>query len=587
MKKIILYILLIVITGISLNGCSDLDTYPGSSLNKNIFWKTEDHATQAMMGVYAVLRLEHCYGQTQWLNDVYGAISSTRGGAQSMLMGTYNDRNGTIQGKWQTMYDGIQKSNSVIRNVSEMSLDEDLKAELIAEAKFLRALFYFNLLDFFGGVPYYDETTDINVEYATLKKPRSSADEIRSYILSDLNEAISRLRVSWDDANYGRATKGAAYALRGKVYLFNKEWKNAIADFEEVVNNKSNNYGFALDADYARLFKLYNGAKSPEMIFSVQNKGGSGNNYGMPMNNFLGNRGSFGGGQSYHYPSTDLVDMYENADGSPFDWEDIFPGYNTTPVESGQRKAKRMEYLCIEMESGVIVGLRNADTAKVLNAYRNRDPRLMATAIVPYANYLGWVANQPKDLMVALDDTKPGALTAGTLYWDLPIYTSYFFRKFVAEGNLDGAITSRDHTPFTFPVIRYADVLLMLAEAYNEDGQLEKAVIEINKVRARASVNLPGLNSGATWMAVTTKDQMAARIRKERAVEFAGEGLRFSDLRRWGFAIASEAIAGNGDAKNIYGESLYVRKFSERDMLWPIPAVEIEMNPELKQNPGW
>lgn len=578
MKKIIVFISIVII-GISLNGCSDLDTYPGNSLNQNIFWKTESHAKEALMGVYSVLRAEHCYGQTHWINDVLGSIYATRGGMQGIQNGTYNDRNGTILAKWQKLYDGVQKSNHVISNVSNMSsLSDDTKAAYIAEAKFLRALFYFNLLDFFGGVPYYDETTDINKEYATLLKPRSSADEIRSHILSDLNEAVSKLPPTWDAVNYGRATKGAAYALRGKVYLYNKEWKNAIADFEEVVNNKSNNYGYALDPDYARIFKLYDGAKSTEMVFSVQNKGGSGNPYGMPMNNFLGNRGSYGSGQSYHYPSVQLVDMYENTDGSPFNWDDIHPGYNAS-VE------KREEFLCVETEGGVIVGMRSADTAKVLNAYRNRDPRLMAVAIVPYANYAGWVANAPKNLMIALDGTKPGVLTAGTLYWDLPVYTGYFCRKFVAEGNLGGSITSRDHTPFEFPVIRYADVLLMLAEAYNEDGQLDKAILEFNKVRAR--VNMPGLNSGAAWMAVTSKEQMAARIRKERAFEFAGEGLRFSDVRRWGFEIAREEITGKGDAVNIYGSTLYLRKFTERDMLWPIPATEREMNPELAQNPGW
>lgn len=87
-------------------------------------------------------------------------------------------------------------------------------------------------------------------------------------------------------------------------------------------------------------------------------------------------------------------------------------------------------------------------------------------------------------------------------------------------------------------------------------------------------------------MLVTSKEQMAERIRKERAVEFAGEGLRFSDLRRWGWEIASKAMS-EVDAINIYGEFIYTHKFSERDMLWPIPGVEIERNEALKQNPGW
>jgi hypothetical protein len=163
-------------------------------------------------------------------------------------------------------------------------------------------------------------------------------------------------------------------------------------------------------------------------------------------------------------------------------------------------------------------------------------------------------------------------------------WITYFWRKFVTEADLDGAMSNRQHTPFEFPLIRYADVLLMLAEAYNEDGQLDKAVAELNKVRAR--VNLPGLNSGAAWLNVTSKDQMAERIRKERAVELAGEGHRFSDLRRWGWEIA-RAANSDVDAVNIYGEFLYTHRFSERDMLWPIPGVEIERNPGLTQNPGW
>ncbi|MDR1153577.1 MAG: RagB/SusD family nutrient uptake outer membrane protein [Bacteroidales bacterium] len=586
MKKIIVYIS-IVIAGISLNGCFDLDTYPGSSMSQSIFWQTEAHAREGLMGIYALLRNNNCYGEQYWYNDVYGCISNSFSN-QAVNNGTYTSRDSYVQDKWQYMYEGVQRTNSVIRNVSGMSLDESAQTELIAEAKFLRALFYFNLLDFFGGVPYYDETTEVNAEYADMKKPGSTAEEIRSHILSDLNAAVSGLRAAWPNADYGRATKGAAYAQRGKVYLYNKEWKNAIADFEEVVYNKSDNYGYALDADYARIFKLYNGAKSTEMIFSVQNKGGP-DAYGMMFNTRYGNRGSFGPGGGALYPSPELIDMYEKPDGSPFDWEEIFPGYNTTPVENGQREAKRQDCLCVEMDNGVIVGMRNADTAKILNAYRNRDSRLMATAIVPYSNYVGWVNNAPKNLMIALDGYKQGILNSGTLYWDAGNIHNCFYRKFVAEGNLDGALTNRDHTPFEFPVIRYADVLMMLAEAYNEDGQLDKAVIELNRVRARESVNLPGLNSGAAWLAVTTKEQMAERIRKERAVELAGEGLRFSDLRRWGFEVAYGETAGKGYAKNIYGENLYARQFTKRDLLWPVPAVEIERNPALEnqQNPDW
>src|SRR5690606_3179238 len=111
-------------------------------------------------------------------------------------------------------------------------------------------------------------------------------------------------------------------------------------------------------------------------------------------------------------------------------------------------------------------------------------------------------------------------------------WNTYVWRKFVPEGNLNGELSARDHTPFNFPMIRLADVMLMLAEAYNETGQEEKAIVEINKVRARAS--MPALNSGIPALAVSGKDGVFQRIIHERAVELACEGHRYFDLKRWG-----------------------------------------------------
>ena len=397
---------------------------------------------------------------------------------------------------------------------------------------------------------------------------------------------ITRLPVSWPASEYGRATKGAAYALRGKVYLYNKEWKNAIADFEEIVNNKSNNYGYGLDSDYARIFKLYNGAKSAEMIFAVQNKGGVGNPYGMEMQWRMGTRNSYGAGGNGLVPSVEMVDMYECPDGKPFNWDNVFPSY------SGMNINQRKDVLCVEYKAGVITSLLNADTAKIMKAYTDRDPRLIATVIVPYSIYRGWYANAPKDMLFILEATGSDAPNEayGTMRNDLGNWRTYFFRKFVTEYNLGGAISDRAHTPFEFPLIRYADVLLMLAEAYNEDGLLDKAVAECNKVRVR--VNMPGLNSGAAWLAVASKEEMRERIYRERAFELLGEGHRFCDLVRWGTA---KTILDGRKAVNIYGSKndngnesyLYQCAFRDRDYLWPIPAVEIEQNPTLTQNPGW
>ena len=579
MKKIIIYLATMLLAAMTFTGCYDLETYPGDKVNEGTFYKTGDHAHQGLMGIYGMLRLNEAYGY-QFCFDHLGDIAYGYN-YYMMFLATYTDRDGTIQAHWQTFYDGIHRVNTFIRSVKGMRgiiTDEQIN-EYVAEAKFLRAMFYFSLTDLFGGVPYYDESTNVNEEFMNLKQPRSSLEEVRAHILEDLDEAIKYLPVEHAASDYGRATIGAAYALRGKVHLYDKEWQSAINDFEEIVYNKSNNYGYALDDDYARVFKLYNGAKSPETVFSIQNKSGVGTEYGMQIQALMGCRGAYGSCWNNTVPSTQLVDMYEFKDGRPFNWDEIFPGYNAMTPE------QRKELLSVEMDgSGTIVGLREADTAKILSAYTCRDPRLMATVIVPYSHYMGNIGRTTNvDLIFALDHNLAGNANGGTIQNNAG-WVSYLYRKFVTEGDQGGAISNRLHTPFAFPLIRFADVLLMLSEAYNEAGQLDKAVTEFNKVRAR--VGMPGLNSGPAWMVVSNKEQMAERIRKERAVEFAGEGLRFSDLRRWGYEIAHKTL-NNVDAVNIYGEPIYTHLFTERDMLWPIPGVERERNKELTQNPGW
>ena len=579
MKKIIIYLATMLLAAMTFTGCYDLETYPGDKVNEGTFYKTGDHAHQGLMGIYGMLRLNEAYGY-QFCFDHLGDIAYGYN-YYMMFLATYTDRDGTIQAHWQTFYDGIHRVNTFIRSVKGMRgiITDEQVNEYVAEAKFLRAMFYFSLTGLFGGVPYYDESTNVNEEFMNLKQPRSSLEEVRAHILEDLDEAIKYLPVEHAASEYGRATKGAAYALRGKVHLYDKEWQSAINDFEEIVYNKSNNYGYALDDDYARVFKLYNGAKSPETVFSIQNKSGVGTEYGMQIQALMGCRGAYGSCWNNTVPSTQLVDMYEFKDGRPFNWDEIFPGYNAMTPE------QRKELLSVEMDgSGTIVGLREADTAKILSAYTCRDPRLMATVIVPYSHYMGNIGRTTNvDLIFALDHNLAGNANGGTIQNNAG-WVSYLYRKFVTEGDQGGAISNRLHTPFAFPLIRFADVLLMLSEAYNEAGQLDKAVTEFNKVRAR--VGMPGLNSGPAWMVVSNKEQMAERIRKERAVEFAGEGLRFSDLRRWGYEIAHKTL-NNVDAVNIYGEPIYTHLFTERDMLWPIPGVERERNDALTQNPGW
>ncbi|MDR1091402.1 MAG: RagB/SusD family nutrient uptake outer membrane protein [Prevotella sp.] len=585
MKKIIYIISLLVL---SFSGCYDLDTYPGDAVNQNQFWKNEAHVKQGLMGVYSALRADQVFG-LQFMFDNLSEIGTGYHDQSyaTVTQGIYSGRTGFVESKWQTLYEMVQRSNGFIRNVQNVNfLTDTEKNAYIAEGKFLRALFYFSLMDLYGALPYYDESVDVNASYNEMKEPRSSVEQIRSYILNDLDAAISGLPAQWEETQYGRATKGSAYALRGKVYLYNKEWVKATADFEEVVYNKTYNYGYQLYDNYKELFALYGTKKSKEMIFAIQNIGGVGNENGMRFAFYLGTRSTFGSCWNNGMPSTDLADMYENIDGKPFDWNDVFPGYNTaTP-------AQRRDFLCIKLSGNGqnIESLLNADTAKILNAYRNRDPRLMASLIVPYSYYLGWnlSTNVPRDMHYILHSSTGGTPSEANGFIrnnQGSAWATYFWRKFVPEGDLKGALTDRSYSPIEFPLIRLADVLLMLSEAYNENNQLDKSIIEFNKVRNRPGVDMPGLNSGPAWLAVTTKEQMRERIYKERAVELACEGHRFSDLRRWGIA---KTILDKRPVSNIYGEKLYDHVFTDRDMLWPVPSAEIEINPDLKpNNTGW
>ena len=563
-----------------LSGCESLDYTPGDQMSGQTFWQTEDHARQAAVGLYAAMKADWCFGLEFTFDMCADLADGTTPWSDISRGNTFASNSSGVQNHWQYLYELVHRSNTVIRNVARMPISQQTIDRVTGEAKFLRAMAYFRMLNCWGGVPYYDETCDINEQFANLKSPRSSADEIRRHILDDLTEAIEKLPVNWEAADLGRATKGAAYALRGKVYLFNGQWEEARADFEEIVYNKSNNYGYSLHPDYNELFRLYNGRHSPEMIFSIQSIDGNTAGYALNIVGYFGNKATMRLiASNCIVPSTTLVDMYENTDGSPFDWDDIFPGFN-----SGDSQLRR-KYMSVAIDQGStrVTDLLECDTTKVMDAYRLRDPRLCLNVITPYSHYLGTDAGStPMDKQFVLaDPSKGGApMEAMAFIRNSEGWNSYFWRKWIPTGNLDGYWGEYNRTPYEFPLIRLGDVILMLAEAYNETGELDKAVTEVNKIRSR--VGMPGLNSGPSWLAVGGKEEMSLRIRRERAFELAGEGQRYWDLRRWGMLEQSVR-----NATDIFGDLMYTRSYQPRHELWPIPLVEMERNTNLTQNPGW
>ena len=572
MKK---YILLLAVAGL-MSSCYDLDQYPHDKLSSGTFWKTETHAHQGMVAMYNTLLNDNVFG-AYYNNDALGEIAMDYNNWQmpSIIKGTYTERDGFVQKKWQSAYDGVFRANLLLQNIDDVEMSNEQKAIYKAEARFMRALYYFHLLDFYGGVPLYDETTIVGNEFMDMRKPRSTAQETLKFILDDLDEAVRTLPVKWESTEYGRATRGAAVALRGKVKLYTKDYTGAKTDFEEIVKDpEGRGYGYRLNDSYPDLFTL-KADQSAEIIFSIQCVNGTNNNYGLAYCLYLGTRAAFGGCWNNNMPTDILADMYEYKDGRPFSWDEIYPGFSTD--RSMQKKIFEAK-LSTDNKS---VATYPADKDKIRTVYEGRDPRLEQTLITPYCHFLGCNGRTPKTMEYVL---AVGVNEANGFLRDNLGHSNYYWRKFVPEGDMDGILEDRAYSPVDFPLIRYADVLLMLAECYNEASQQDEAVAMINLVRQRPSTNMPALNSGATWLEARSKEAVFKRIIHERAVELACEGHRFSDLRRWG--LAKEKL--NYEYDDILGRFIFKRVFEDRDYLFPIPKVEYERNPNLgSPNPGW
>lgn len=572
MKK---YILLLAAAGL-MSSCYDLEQYPHDQLNAGTFWKTENHAHQGMVAIYATLLNENGFG-AYYNNDALGEIAMDYNNWQmpTLIKGTYTDRTGIIQGRWQTCYEGVFRSNLLLQNIDGVDISEELKDRYKGEAKFMRALYYFYLLDFYGGVPLYDENTVVSESFMEMKNPRSSVEDTRNFIMSDLDEAVNVLPVKWESGEYGRATRGAAVALRGKVKLFAQDYAGAAADFEEIVNDPAGRgYGYRLNDSYPDLFTLA-ADQCEEMIFSIQCINGTNNNYGLPYPLRLGTRATFAGCWNNCMPTDLLADMYEYQDGRPFSWDEIFPG-----ISSDRNLQKQIFGAKLSDDKKSVEHYPNA-LEKIRLAYESRDPRLEQSLITPYSYYNGCNGRIPKTMQYVL---AAGVNEANGFIRDNLGHFNYYWRKFVPDGDMDGILEDRSYSPVDFPLIRYADVLLMLAECYNELGKQEEAVALINQVRQRPSTHMPALNSGPQWLEARTKEAVFERIVHERAVELACEGHRFGDLKRW--KLAEQKL--NYEYDDILGNVRFTREFQQRDYLWPIPAVEFERNENLgEQNPGW
>ncbi len=485
--KRVLNITLGVILIISITGCKKfLSVDPPYTQDAENFFQTKEDYEKALTGAYDLLQasfLSLWIGEIASDNAIAGgeSVNDSQGLHQIDNM-THGGVNNELRNILRWNYAGITRVNYIMENKD--NIDFPGKGQIIAEARFLRAYYYFELVKFFGDVPLVIDKR-IGIEEAR-QIPRSPASEVYAQIQDDLEFAASVL--PWTATVKGKATKGAALALLGKAYLYQGKYAEAASTLDEVRNSGI----YALISDYDQLFLAANENNS-ETVFDVQYTGLEGGSYGC------------------------LICLEGNA----------APGFQGIRQYNGPVYGDGNSY--------------NLPTQSLYDAFSPTDPRRDLTIL----DIDAFIAAQPNPESITY------AVGAGG-------HTGYYNNKYIKRQGEIGLPDNDLTSPVNYRVIRYADVLLMAAEAHYQTGNTSTAQQLVNAVRSRAGVQ------GVPVSSINT-------IYNERRFELSGEGHRFFDLVRTG--KAADYIQGFIPGKH---------------ELFPIPQVEIDLaGGNWSQNPGY
>ncbi|MDL2304463.1 RagB/SusD family nutrient uptake outer membrane protein [Bacteroides sp. OttesenSCG-928-D19] len=413
MKKIIYFLLFTVLFGVQ--SCDILDTVPYNQVASSNMWTNEALTNQGVAGIYARMRGWGVYGAASYQLAVipFECLGMTGEAYRSIayLNGTAGSGDTFFSTMWKIFYEGVHRANDGIFNLSEPGgggVDEVTRTRLLAECKFMRAYFYTRLNELYGrygfGVPIYTEPLASVDDCVKTQSPES---EVWALIVQDLTDCINEPNFPNRYTENGRASKGAAYALRGRAYLMQGAVYNynnstglvgsttidksllqkAADDFSKVKG-----CGFDLfQGGYKELFTEANEA-CVEMIFSLQNISKPG--YGSRMQYMAGTRSAGdqtgGTGVSQYSAPPAMVDLYEYKDGRPFVWDEVIPGFLEMPVKDRlvyflRDKEANGEQFVSEDLSKLIdrkipaatkdLYLPEGNEARLQKAWENRDPR--------------------------------------------------------------------------------------------------------------------------------------------------------------------------------------------------------------------
>lgn len=474
--------------------------------------------------------------------------------------------NGDINSSWQAKYEGVARCNATIRLATGSNqLSDADKKRIIGEARFLRGHNYFELKRTWNSVPYIDETKDYGTGIE--KVPNSPA--IWDKIEADFKYAYDNLPETQGEA--GRANKWAAGAYLAKTYLYQKKYAEAKAVFDAVIANGKTTNGkkYGLVPQFAQIFNAAND-NHEESVFAVQtamNTGSTNNSNWFDDLNYPYNTGPNGPGNccGFYQPSFSMANSFRtDAKGLPLLDESYNTGANQLKHDYG-------------IESSAPF---TPDAGPV-------DPRLDHSIGRRGIPYLDWIDHPGKDWIRAQPYAGPYSPK------------KYVYYKTQENTLTDGSSWTRGYAVMNYTIIRFADVLLMAAEAEVEAGSLEKAREYVNMVRTRAANPASWVTKGGKPAAnyvisnYTTPwtDKAVARkaVYFERKLELSGEGHRFFDLVRWGIAATELNAYLTYEAKILTTKFGGAKFTAGKNEYLPIPQsqIDIQGTDVLKQNPGY
>nr|WP_294942971.1 RagB/SusD family nutrient uptake outer membrane protein [uncultured Mucilaginibacter sp.] len=520
-------------------GCKKLDLAPTDKFSDLTFWTVDANVYNALNNNYSLIYNSGIYFYNEATSD--NAYSSS-GDYSLIASGNYTASQGKFLGDWTYYYSTIKSCNNFLANIDQnKTLSADVIARLKAETRFIRAFEHFNLAKWYGDVPLIDKDITPDEAKVVARSPKAT---VIKFVIDELEAAAAALptKDQIPASENGRITKGAALALEARVLLYEgNRMADVAAICEKLMGGQAGAY--SLVSKYSDLFSNPTVNKTNnEAMLSLQY---------VPSIRTWGEFFDFaprsvGGRVSGMSPTQELVDSYITLNGKGIN--DAGSGY----VES--------------------------------NPYVNRDPRLTATVV--YDKY-DWVnGNGTKKTIYIKPGTDPdaGRLDEYNPASQASSPTGYYWRKY-----FDPIAQTSFTSGSNLHLIRYAEVLLDYAEAKQSLGQMDATVWNntIGLLRRRAGFT----DAGALDFPGTA--DLANVIRRERRSELAMEGLRTDDIRRWKIAetvlngFAHGAKFGDAGVDNGYIRAQKRQFNAAKNYLWPIPASEIGLDPNLTQNPGY